>query len=233
MELIELLLPFGLTQQEAKLYGSLHRCGLATGYELAKATGISRSNAYAGLASLVEKGAAYQVDGTPIRYRAVPAAEFCGAVIRSLRANQAALESALSAPDDPAEAYLTLKGSRNIRSKIETLMEQTQYRIYLSMAQPLLQSFLPPLQKLVEQGKKVVVITNAPVTLAGAAVYLTRQPIQHIRLISDSAKALTGGLTESPGCTCLYSCKENLVNLIKDSIKNEIELIKLSGGDVQ
>lgn len=233
MDSVEMLMRFGLTQQEAKIYSTLHGHGPATGYELAKTTGISRSNTYAGLSNLVEKGAAYQIDGKPIRYQAVPAEEFCRNVIRNLQASQIILEKSLSLVDDSVKEYLTVKGSRNIRNKIETLFEETSHRIYISMDEPLLRPFLPLLKKLIELGRKVVIITSSRIPMEGATVYITQKPLEHIRLISDSAKALTGGLDESPSCTCLYSCKENLVNLIKDSIKNEIELIKLSGGDAQ
>lgn len=56
METILALRKFGFTQQESLLYVTLLRHGAMTGYEAAKAAGISRSNAYAALSSLVEKG---------------------------------------------------------------------------------------------------------------------------------------------------------------------------------
>lgn len=232
MDSVELLMLFGLTQQEAKIYCKLHGCDSATGYELAKVTGISRSNTYTALSNLVEKGAAHQIDGKPIRYQAIPVSEFCRNVIRGLQANQMILENFLTPADDSIKAYLTVKGRQNISNKIETLIEGTLHRIYISMAEPLLLPFLPSLEKLIEQGRKVVIITSSLIPIKEAVIYITKKPLEHIRLISDSVKALTGGLDESPDCTCLYSCKENLVSLIKDSIKNEIELIKLSGGDV-
>ncbi len=58
-KVIEYLSEFGLTRQEAVIYQNLSKNGMQTGYEVAKQTGISRSNAYNALAGLVEKGAAY------------------------------------------------------------------------------------------------------------------------------------------------------------------------------
>ena len=66
MDIIENLMRFGLTRQESTLYVQLLAEGAMTGYEAAKATGISRSNAYTSLAGLVDKGAACTVDGTPL-----------------------------------------------------------------------------------------------------------------------------------------------------------------------
>ena len=59
---IERLMEFGLTRQEAGIYGCLISEGKTTGYEVAKQLGISRSNAYNSLASMTEKGAAYLVE---------------------------------------------------------------------------------------------------------------------------------------------------------------------------
>ena len=60
---IEYLMHFGLSRQEALIYRKLLEGGKKTGYEIARDTGISRSNAYASLAAMVEKGAAYLVEG--------------------------------------------------------------------------------------------------------------------------------------------------------------------------
>ena len=43
---------------------------------MAKLTGISRSNVYNGLASLVEHGAAYVIEGTSSKYLAVSLEEY-------------------------------------------------------------------------------------------------------------------------------------------------------------
>ena len=73
MDVVEGLMRFGLTRQESMLYIHLLSGGAMTGYEAAKATGISRSNAYTALAALTDKGAACAADGTPTRYMAVHA----------------------------------------------------------------------------------------------------------------------------------------------------------------
>ena len=52
---VEYLLHFGLTRQEALIYVELLVKGKQTGYEIAKETGISRSNVYSVLAALDRK----------------------------------------------------------------------------------------------------------------------------------------------------------------------------------
>src|SRR4051794_40506988 len=75
--LIEKLTCFGLTRQEAMIYMSLLSDDALSGYEISKLTGISRSNVYNGLAGLVEKGAAYVIEGAVKKYTAVVITEFC------------------------------------------------------------------------------------------------------------------------------------------------------------
>jgi sugar-specific transcriptional regulator TrmB len=53
MDLLGCLAKTGLTGQEAALYLALCREGELTGYEGAKVAGVSRSNAYLALSSLV------------------------------------------------------------------------------------------------------------------------------------------------------------------------------------
>ena len=80
---IEYLMHFGMSRQEATVYLRLIEAGKQTGYEIARDTGISRSNVYASLAALVEKGAAYLVEEDAKRYIPVHVQEFCGNRIRS------------------------------------------------------------------------------------------------------------------------------------------------------
>ena len=75
--IIEQLILFGLSRQEAVIYLCLLQNEELTGYEVAKLTGISRSNVYNGLASLVEHGAAYVIEGSASKYLAVSLEEFC------------------------------------------------------------------------------------------------------------------------------------------------------------
>ena len=74
--IIEQLTLFGLSRQEAAIYLCLLKNEELTGYEVAKLTGISRSNVYNGLASLVEhfpgeRSACYSADLLLRQYKRV------------------------------------------------------------------------------------------------------------------------------------------------------------------
>ena len=68
---IERLMNFNLSRQEALVYLCLWEHGKLTGYEAGKLTGISRSNVYGALNVLADKGAAIITETNTTLYSAV------------------------------------------------------------------------------------------------------------------------------------------------------------------
>jgi sugar-specific transcriptional regulator TrmB len=63
------LTPFGFTATESLAYATLLRLGPTTGYAVAHGARLARANAYAALAGLVARGAAFRAAGRPVRFR--------------------------------------------------------------------------------------------------------------------------------------------------------------------
>ena len=226
-ELIEKIMNFGLTRQEALIYRHLVISGESTGYEVAKEVGISRSNAYNSLASLVDKGGAYLQNGATNKYMAVSVNEFCGNKIRNLELDRKDLEENLKVKEE-TEGYVTIFGCNNIQDKIANMLEGVEQRVYISISGAKLELFQEKLEKLISDEKKVVIITDILPNMPKGNVYLSDSLMQNqIRLIVDSKYVLTGDFGESKEDTCLYSGQKNFVSLFKDAMRNEIELIKL------
>ena len=116
----EHLMKFDLTRQEAALYESLLENGKLTGYEAAKLTGISRSNVYASLASLCEKGAAYlEENESGKKYLAVPVQEFCEDKIDQLKKEEDWLVLHAPVQKQEEEGYITIPDRRRLKRKQE------------------------------------------------------------------------------------------------------------------
>ena len=222
--LTEKLVQFGLTRQEASIYLCLLRNRELSGYEVSKLTGISRSNVYGALAGLVEEGAAYLLEGETNKYTAVSAADFCENRIRQLtRLKQEIVSQA------PQIGDITISSHRHIMDKIYNMLEHVEYRVYLSMPAEYLERFRTNLEKLVSEGKKVVLlISELPEKeIKGCIIYLTDKNDRQLRLIVDSGYVLTGELTGDVTDSCLYCGQKNFVNVFKESLRNEIKLIEL------
>jgi sugar-specific transcriptional regulator TrmB len=228
MDIIELLINFSLTRQEATIYLALFTEGALTGYEVSKITGISRSNAYTTLASLVDKGAACVIEGSATRYAPLPPGEFCQNKIRRLTEMQQQILANMPSMKEETEGYITIKGDRHITDKIKTMIGEAKKRLYLSLSSSPLSTFQAELENAVSRGLKVVIITDPPYSLPGGIIYHSGNRPGQIRLITDSEVVLTGEISGGEDSACLYSRKRNLVDLIKESMKNEIKLIELS-----
>lgn len=231
METIEYLIQFGLTRQEATVYMLLFQEGPLNGYEVSKLTGISRSNAYSALAGLVDKGAAYMMEEQAVKYIPVPVEEFCKNKLRCL--DRAAKKLQDSMPDRRVhnEGYITIRGEQHILDKLNHMLLDTKERVYLSVARERLTTLINELNILREKGIKIVIITNPPYELEGATVYHAQKPLEQIRMIVDSQYVLTGTITDENNATCLYSSNNNLVEIFKEALRNEIQLIDITKGN--
>lgn len=228
MNPVDELMEFGFTRQESQIYLILHASVELTGYEIAKLAGISRSNVYSSLSSMVEKGGIYLIEGVSNKYTAVPINEVCDNKIRKLTRVKENLSKLISSKPDEQDGYITIKGEQNIYDKIIQMLKQTTQRVYLSLSDKTLEMVLPYLKDLIERNCKVVIITNSIFDLEGAIIYKTTKVHDQIRVIVDSNTVLTGDLENSNNSTCLYSRKSNLVDLFKESMQNEIKLLEIA-----
>lgn len=225
--LIDKLMLFGLTRQEAMVYLCLSTSKELSGYEVSKITSISRSNVYNSLASLVEEGAAYLLEGSTNKYTAVDVEEFCNNKIRYLQKTKDELVRDMPKNNVDCEGYITISSHKHIMDKIHSMFANAQYRIYVSMPVEFLETCREDIEQLIEDGKKVVLIASEEVDFPGAIIYLTDKKEPQIRFIVDSEYVLTGDMSGSASDTCLYCGQKNFVNVFKESLKNEIKLIEL------
>lgn len=200
-----------------------------TGYEAAKSTGVSRSNAYTALAALVDKGAAYVAEGTPTRYMPVAVEEFCNNKLDYLRNLARRLIEQQPDARSGEEAYITVSGFQNICQKVVRMLEGAVSRVYLTATAAILGLFREDIERLVARGIKVVLITDPDFELPGAIIYYSGELVaDQIGLIADSMHVLTGDFSNQQNCSCLYSGKKNLVDLFKQSMSRQIQLIELT-----
>ncbi len=222
MDILECLVETGFTGQEASLYLALCREGRLTGYEAAKVAGISRSNAYHALSSLVDKGGAYRIEGEPASYAPVPPADYARNVRRRMEGVLASIEKGLPEAKEPNAPFLSIQGRDRIIDKMRNLIEDTKLRVYLSMAAEELGFVRGELEAAAARGVKVVVITDGEPPV-GAKCYVRGKRPGQVRLISDSEHVLTGEVGAEDG-SCVYSRNPALIRLIKDSLSDEMEL---------
>lgn len=228
IEIIETLMNFGLTRQEANIYVLLLSEGELNGYEVSKITGISRSNAYSCLASIVEKGGAYIIEGSAVKYTPVSVDEFCQNKIRTLQRSKEELIKNMPGRRDESDGYITIKSEKHIIDKVKNMILDAKERVYLSIGSQRLVQIKDELKVLKERDIKVVIITDKNIDFNYAQVYYTSKNPDQIGIIVDSKYVLTGDIKDKKTSTCLYSGNNNLVEVFKQSLTNEIKLIEIN-----
>lgn len=232
MEFIDKLLEFGLTRQEATIYQTLLLHGEVTGYEVAKLTGISRSNTYNALAGLVEKGASYIIEGQVTKYTPVDVKDFSANIIRNLTTLREGLIESAPKKAIESEGYVTVKGKKHVMNQLKNMILNVEHRIYISAGKELLESVSKELKELIYSDKKVVIITDEPTfVLEDATVYLSDTKVCQFGVIIDSQEVLTGESDQGENAACLYSKNSNFVAVYKEMLSNKIKLITLQGGN--
>lgn len=222
--LVENLISFNLTRQEATIYVEFLAHGEMSGYEVAKETGISRSNVYTSLQSLVEKGALYLIEGETTKYVPVSVKDFLNNSLSSLKEKAELIKKNAPKQIKQTEGYITITGTKNIENRIRLMLEETKERLYVMASDQILEKFRFQLEMLVKAKKKVVLISDN-FQIPNAICHKTQTEQNQIRLITDSSFVLTGLFSGNEHDTCLYSGQQNLVDVMKEALKNKIELL--------
>lgn len=155
---MELLTKIGLSELEARCYIALHEQSGLSGYEVAKRVSVSRTNVYAALRSLMDKGACRLIDGDPVRYDAVPIEQ----LLRHLRTefDQTAnlLVQQLKTPPKEAPAFYNWQGQEAIVTAAQRLIANASRSIVVDLWAEELPLFQPALLEAELRGVTVVVI---------------------------------------------------------------------------
>ena len=219
MIILDALKNLGFTQQEATIYIKLATANSMTGYEAAKSSGISRSNAYASLSNLVDKGYAYTMDGNPVHYVAVSKEDLIANAKRDFSKTIDTITDKLITVPVTNKPYITVSGQDAILDKLKNIILQADQRIYVSVNSDILNTIEEELIIACEKGLKVVVLSSEDIS-CGEHIYYPTDRNASIKLIADTKEILAGTLIQS-----LYSKNETLVKIIRESIIDEITLI--------
>lgn len=224
MELAEAFKRLGFTGQEAKILLFLYGHGPSTGYEVAKRTKLSRSNVYASLESLVEKGGVNKMDDGSKKFAPLDKDEFLHNVKNGLSLAFKAVETGLPSFVAEEKNHVTVVGPEPVRNKISWIIARTEHRIYMSMPEALYNIFALDMRQLLQKGLKAVLFSDRNPLQDRIKFYEKDLEPGQVNIISDTAKVLSGVLVPGSYGHCLYSENENLVRLMRTNFLNEITL---------
>lgn len=225
MHFEEALIKLGLTPIEATLYTTLCKHGALTGYEVAKLCGVSRSNVYAGLYSLQDKGKCYLLDEEPNKYIAVSKEDLLLSAKRDFQEVYHTLSTLYPDSLQNSDPYITIKGYQNVLDKITNTILSCQSHLYILSTTEILECFKDILSE-ISLEKKVTIICDSHLIIGKALIHKRSKPPLGFHMIVDTACVITGDLSNESS-QCLFTSNQSLVRLMRESLITELEMIHL------
>ncbi|ASA25465.1 TrmB family transcriptional regulator [Paenibacillus donghaensis] len=108
----------GFTEMESKIMVELATKGQASGYEVAKQLGVSRSNVYAALQRLTQQGYVRCGEGEPARYSVLEPEELATMISGRVQASLAYMENEMPRGGPVSPSFYNVEGDRNVMGEL-------------------------------------------------------------------------------------------------------------------
>lgn len=216
----------GFTPIEATIFITLCKYGTLTGYEVAKLTGISRSNVYAALYNLQEKGKCQVSEGETTKYMAISKEELLLSTQREMTQTLEEIKQLFPNSIETQEPYVTIRGYANVLNKIKNSISLCESHLYLLCSTDSVNLFKEELLA-ISQRCRISIICETDLFISPAITVYNRQkdPLG-FHMIIDTQSVITGDL-DLEHAQCLFSKNDSLVRLMRESFVTELEMIAL------
>ncbi len=236
----ERLRDIGLGENEAKLYLALVKRHPASGYELARASGVPSSKVYEVLGRLREKDLVFATDGgRATRY--IPAdpdefvARYAQRVTQALEGLRRDLRNL--AGDDEVGYVWNVHGRDELLARAGELLGRAERTVLVSAWDEELGTLADAIAAAHRRGVKVAVIAYGTLAVEADAVYF--HPIKDtihgekggrgLTLCVDSRVALAGIVGDATQTSGAWSSNHGFVSAVEDYLKHDVYVQKIVG----
>lgn len=239
--LLDRLREIGLGDYEARLYLALVKRHPATGYELARSSGVPSSKVYEVLSRLQEKDLVFPTDGGGRAKRYVPAdpEEFIDRYRARLDRALDGLRDDLEAigVDEPVGYIWNVQGRTPLLERTAHLVARAERTLLVSGWDEELTDLAPVIAEAHRRKVRVAVIDYGDLPLEAAAVYT--HPIKDtihgekggrgLTLSADARVALMGLVQDDGSAHGAWSRNRAFVTAAEDYLKHDIYVQKIVG----
>ena len=208
-DLVERLVKTGYSEYEAKVYVALQKCNPATGYQVAKESGVPRSTIYEVLGKLIARGAVVtQSFGDLVRYAPVPPDLLLDRMRHEFEDTLDELSDGfkrvMATPVAPGQTW-NISGRDNILAQAREMIERAQSEVAVAVGDDdQLDDLLTWLQQAKVRKLALTVVSPVPYDADGLTVIVHPQG-EHLRhalghgltLVVDGREALIGEVDRS------------------------------------
>jgi len=236
----ERLREIGLGEYEAKLYLALVKRHPASGYELARASGVPSSKVYEVLGRLREKDLVFASDGgRATRYIPADPDEFVERYAQRVTHALDGLRRDLRtlAGDDEVGYVWNVHGREALLERAGELLGRAERTVLVSAWDEELGTLAEPIAAAHRRGVKVAAIAYGALTVEADVVYF--HPIKDtihgekggrgLTLCVDSRVALAGIVGDEPQTSGAWSSNHGFVSAVEDYLKHDIYVQKIVG----
>ena len=220
------LYKLGFSPIEATVFITLCQHGSLTGYEVAKLTGISRSNVYSALYSLQDKGKCYVSEGESTKYIPISKEELLLTTKREMSTTISEIEHYFPQTVTVNEPYLTIRGYEHVLNKIKNNILLCTSHLYIMSSSEDIALLQEELKEISQKCKVTIMCDKALHLNPSINFFVHRKPIEAFYMIIDTQIVITGDLSET-SAQCLYSTHESLVRLMRTSFITALDMIHL------
>lgn len=240
---ISLLQELGFTEHEARAYQALLQHNPATGYELAKVSGIPRPNIYPVLQKLEARGAAVRIASDDItRYLPIPPQEFLKRIDDHFQETRNRVSPLLQTAVQPAAAnYIwNTEGYSNLLAQARTLISRTNAELLVALWPEEARALADELAQAEARDLKVTTLCLAACLqeCGGCRGQIFRNKIietpdaRWLLLVPDSQEALVGEIPANQQVSVVRTRQALLVKMTGWFIQHAITLgVLLLGAD--
>lgn len=223
---------------ESKAYLALLQAAAPlNGYEVAKASGVPRSTVYETLAKLVARGAAFEVNepGNGTAYLALPSEALVGRLRRDLSSTIDGLAEVLPTLGGRRDTHLVqhVHGADGVLERTVDVIDGAQLDVFASLWPDEYDQLLPALERAVERGVDVSVITFGDVErrvgrhfehhFSEPEVVLERLGCRIFTVVADRDAATIGGVDDGD-VWCLWSDDPAVALVAAEYVRHDMAL---------
>ncbi|MDM5280093.1 helix-turn-helix domain-containing protein [Paenibacillus silvae] len=132
-QLLHHLRHLGFTEMESKIMVELARQGSASGYEVAKRLGVSRSNVYATLQRLEQRGFLRCSPGEPAKYSMLKPEEMTRMISDQMHTSLAYVERSMPQSEPEKPVFYNVEGDKNVFENLSRELAAAQHEIVVDV----------------------------------------------------------------------------------------------------
>ena len=217
----------GLSPIEANVFIILCKHGSLTGYEVAKLTGISRSNVYSALYSLLDKGKCFSSQGETTKYIAISKEELLLSTKREAEITLQEIADYYPSEIVSTESHITIKSYDNVLSKLKNTILLANSHLYLLCNSNIIELIKEELVEVSSHIRINLICDNNLSLPPCITIYNRDRNFDGFHMIVDTEVMITGQL-DGLSPQCLFSKDPSLVKLMREAFSTELEIIKIN-----